>query len=67
LYETNDLSQLQVLIKELLKTQQQTTDDSSSSRFAGPHLLEIYALQIQLYSRKKDNKKLRELLDRAML
>jgi len=46
---------------------QQTTDDSSSSRFAGPHLLEIYALQIQLYSRKKDNKKLRELLDRAML
>jgi COP9 signalosome complex subunit 2 len=97
LYELNDIPQLQILIKELLKTQQQqptpaataataaasfdsatagttstlTTDYSSfssttTSRFAGTHLLEIYALQIQLYSRKKDNKKLRELFDRAM-
>ena len=30
------------------------------------HLLEIYALQIQLYLKKKDTKKLRELFDKAM-
>jgi len=39
---------------------------NSSSRVAGTHLLEIYALQIQLYSKKKDMKKLRELFDKAM-
>ena len=65
LCENNDLSQLQILINELLKAQQQ--DDSSVSRFMGPHLLEIYALQGQLYSRKNDIKNLRELLDRALL
>jgi COP9 signalosome complex subunit 2 len=92
LYELNDIPQLQILIKELLKTQQQqqpTTNTLGSttltsaaaststgyspmmattgtSRYAGTHLLEIYALQIQLYSRKKDTKKLRELFDKAM-
>ena len=30
------------------------------------NLMEIYALQIQLYSRQKDNKKLREIFGRAM-
>jgi len=68
LYEMNDIAQLQVVIKELLKSQQRAQENSGndSTRYAGTHLLEIYALQIQLYSRKKDNKKLRELFDRAM-
>jgi COP9 signalosome complex subunit 2 len=94
LYDLNDIPQLQILIKELLKTQQPTTTTTKNplgsttltsaaatttstdyspmmattgtSRYAGTHLLEIYALQIQLYSRKKDTKKLRELFDKAM-
>mmetsp|Transcript_37095 Transcript_37095/g.54529 ORF Transcript_37095/g.54529 Transcript_37095/m.54529 type:complete len:582 (-) Transcript_37095:205-1950(-) len=83
--ETNATSQLQLVIKDLLRSQgahgadatmadsaggapsnNSNTTTQSEQRFAGTHLLEIYALQIQLYSRQKDNKKLRELFERAM-
>jgi COP9 signalosome complex subunit 2 len=70
LYEMNELDELHTVIKELFRGQQakQTNGDGAGaeSRYVGTHMLEIYALQIQLYSRQKDNKKLRDLFDRAM-
>jgi len=72
LYELNETIKLQAVIKNLLKNHQlqdssmEKSSLSSSSSGTSTHLLEIYALQIQLYSRQKDNKKLRELFRRAM-
>jgi len=74
LYEMNELEELNQVIKELLKGQQPNQDmggegkakQLNEPRYAGTHMLEIYALQIQLYSRQKDHKKLRALFDRAM-
>lgn len=72
LYEMNEIYKLQHVIKELLRnheSQEKLAERSSlrsSSSGSSTHLLEIYALQIQLYSRQKDNKKLRELFRRAM-
>mmetsp|Transcript_27637 Transcript_27637/g.33600 ORF Transcript_27637/g.33600 Transcript_27637/m.33600 type:complete len:501 (-) Transcript_27637:247-1749(-) len=63
LYEMNETAQLQLVIKDLLKSQ---GGQDGTERYIGTHLMEIYALQIQLYSRQKDNKKLREIFERAM-
>lgn len=60
LYETNETGKLQIVLRDLKNTQ--GAESSSSST----HLMEIYALQIQLYSRQKDNKKLREVFNKAL-
>mmetsp|Transcript_8552 Transcript_8552/g.14209 ORF Transcript_8552/g.14209 Transcript_8552/m.14209 type:complete len:498 (-) Transcript_8552:64-1557(-) len=60
LYETNETAKLQLVLRDLKHTQ--GAESSSSST----HLMEIYALQIQLYSRQKDNKQLREVFNKAM-
>jgi COP9 signalosome complex subunit 2 len=81
LYEMNETAKLQQVLKELKSIHPQeeenmnsmntgssssnnnnTTNNSGSSTQA----LEIYALQIQLYSRQKDNKKLRDTFNKAM-
>lgn len=61
LYETNETARLQQVLMDLKTTQ---TDDASSG--ASTQSMEVYALQIQLYSRQKDNKKLREVFTKAM-
>ena len=90
LYEMNETSKLQLVIRDLLISSGQPTDilegaggsstmdessstvapaatsSSSSSSSGGTHVMEIAALQIQLYSRLKDNKKLRAAYHRAM-
>ena len=80
LYEMNETSKLQLVIRDLLVSSGQPTDilegttDSFSSSSAmdststggGTHVMEIAALQIQLYSRLKDTKKLRAAYHRAM-
>lgn len=58
LYEMNETAKLQQVLKDLLQIQ---TEGNSSTQS-----MEIYALQIQLYSRQKDNKKLRETFQKAM-
>lgn len=65
LYEMNETAKLQLVLRDLKNL---NADDSSSnsSRGSSTHLMEIYALQIQLYSRQKDNKKLREVFSKAM-
>eukprot|EP00537_Pseudo-nitzschia_pungens_P013711 CAMPEP_0172384860 /NCGR_PEP_ID=MMETSP1061-20121228/2574_1 /TAXON_ID=37318 /ORGANISM="Pseudo-nitzschia pungens, Strain cf. pungens" /LENGTH=526 /DNA_ID=CAMNT_0013113641 /DNA_START=120 /DNA_END=1700 /DNA_ORIENTATION=- len=71
LYETNETAKLQQVLRDLLTTQEQNninsmTDGGSSSSSSNTQSIEIYALQIQLYSRQKDNKKLREVFNKAM-
>jgi COP9 signalosome complex subunit 2 len=77
LYEMNETAKLQQVLKDLksLHPQDQTDNDdamggtassSASSTGSSTQSLEIYALQIQLYSRQKDNKKLRETFTKAM-
>lgn len=68
LYETNETAKLQQVLRDLLTTQEQNnansmTDGGTSSNTQS---IEIYALQIQLYSRQKDNKKLRAVFNKAM-
>jgi COP9 signalosome complex subunit 2 len=74
LYENNETSKLQSVIQDLLdisglKHQQQSSssgENRSMSSSSSTHLMEIYALQIQLYSRLKDTKALREIFAKAM-
>jgi COP9 signalosome complex subunit 2 len=69
LYEMNETAKLQQVLKELQLIHPQEQEDTSmsgSSTGSSTQSLEIYALQIQLYSRQKDNKKLRETFNKAM-
>jgi 26S proteasome regulatory complex component len=73
LYEKNETAKLQSVIQDLLdvsglKQQQSsaTGEIRSISSSSSTHLMEIYALQIQLYSRLKDTKALREIFGKAM-
>jgi hypothetical protein len=47
-------------------THSNSAESTSSSSGSSTQSMEIYALQIQLYSRQKDNKKLREVFSKAM-
>lgn len=62
LYEMHETAKLQTVLRDLKSTQA----GESSSGGSSTHLMEIYALQIQLYSRQKDNKKLRDVFYKAM-
>ena len=67
LYDNHETRELQSVIYDLLQTsglEQSSAESRSSSN--STHLMEIYALQIQLYSRLKDNKMLREIFSKAM-
>lgn len=73
LYEMNETVKLQAVIKDLLAStaSQQSSGESDAMSFdntaqSGTHAMEIAALQIQLYSRLKDTKKLREAYHSAM-
>jgi len=75
LYEMNETPKLQLVIRDLLKTMHQddgnsnnpsNNNNNTSSSSSSTNLMEIYALQIQLHSRQKDNKKLRQIFAKAM-
>ena len=79
LYEMNETTKLQKVLKDLQSFQQEQQQQqqasglsasnaaaSSSSSSSSTTSMEIYALQIQLYSRQKDHKRLRETFHRAM-
>ena len=57
LYEINETDKLQMVIQDLLQ---------SPGQSEGSAVMEIAALQIQLYSRQKDTKKLLQVYQRAM-
>ena len=65
LYEMNETSKLQQVLMDL-KSNQQTAADSSGVGGTSTKSMEVYALQIQLYSRQKDNKNLRDVFNKAM-
>ncbi|VEU38531.1 unnamed protein product [Pseudo-nitzschia multistriata] len=70
LYETNETVKLQQVLRDLQTTQEQNNinsmADGGNSSTCNTQSIEIYALQIQLYSRQKDNKKLRQVFNKAM-
>lgn len=71
LYEMNETAKLQQVLKDLKGQQHSASSSSGSSMGDGSsgsstQSIEIYALQIQLYSRQKDNKKLRATFNKAM-
>jgi COP9 signalosome complex subunit 2 len=78
LYEMNETTKLQHVIKDLLQIHNQSNDKQQgngtmNSTIVGvtgstnsTNSMEIYALQIQLYSRQKDHKKLRATYQRAI-
>jgi COP9 signalosome complex subunit 2 len=61
LYEMNETTKLQQVLRDLKNVQTADTSGGTSTQS-----MEVYALQIQLYSRQKDNKKLREVFNKAM-
>jgi len=67
LYENHETNKLQSVIYDLLQTSGLEQSSAESRSFSNStHLMEIYALQIQLYSRLKDNRMLREIFSKAM-
>lgn len=70
LYENYETDKLEMVIQDLLLNSKDSlsadSSSSCSSSTTSTQLMEIYALQIQLYSRLKDNQKLKEILFRAM-
>jgi COP9 signalosome complex subunit 2 len=66
LYEMSETLKLQMVLKDLLTIHNKATGADMGGGGTSTQSMEIYALQIQLYSRQKDNKKLREVFNKAM-
>jgi len=58
LLEMNEIEKLHVVIAELLEA-------SKNGESKGAHLMDIYCLQIQLYTKSKDSKMLKKLYNQA--
>ncbi|CAB1111636.1 unnamed protein product [Ectocarpus sp. CCAP 1310/34] len=68
MYEVGEMGRLQRIIKELLKACEKEgngDDDDTNAVKRGTQLLEIFSLQILMHSRQRDQKKLREVYERA--
>lgn len=63
-YDCEDFNKLGRIIKELRKSCQ--TDDGEDDLKKGTQLLEIYALEIQMYTAQKNNKKLKALYEQSL-
>lgn len=66
LYEMNETAKLQQVLRDLQTNSAESSTAAATSGSSNTQSMEIYALQIQLYSRQKDNKRLRECFHRAM-
>ncbi|XP_065672432.1 COP9 signalosome complex subunit 2 isoform X2 [Hydra vulgaris] len=63
-YDLEDYKKLSRIIKELRKACE--TDDGEEDLKKGTQLLEIYALEIQMYTAQKNNKKLKALYEQSL-
>lgn len=63
-FDRNDFSRLQKILKQLHQSCQ--TDDGEDDLKKGTQLLEIYALEIQMYTVQKNNKKLKALYEQSL-
>ncbi|KAH7644367.1 COP9 signalosome complex subunit 2 alien [Dermatophagoides farinae] len=63
-YECKDFKKLSKILKQLHQSCQ--NDDGSDDLKKGTQLLEIYALEIQMYTEQKNNKKLKKLYEKSL-
>ncbi|KAE8748229.1 alien [Frankliniella occidentalis] len=63
-YDRNDFNRLAKILKQLHQSCQ--TDDGEDDLKKGTQLLEIYALEIQMYTAQKNNKKLKTLYEQSL-
>ncbi len=63
-FDREDYSRLSRVLKQLHISCQ--TDDGEDDLKKGTQLLEIYALEIQMYTAQKNNKKLKALYDQSL-
>ena len=62
-YDRNEFNRLAKILKQLRQSCQ--TDDGEEDLKKGTQLLEIYALEIQMYTAQKNNKKLKALYEQV--
>lgn len=63
-FDRSDFTKLQKILKQLHQSCQ--TDDGEDDLKKGTQLLEIYALEIQMYTVQKNNKKLKALYEQSL-
>ncbi|CAH1980558.1 unnamed protein product [Acanthoscelides obtectus] len=63
-YDRGDFNKLSKILKQLHQSCQ--TDDGEDDLKKGTQLLEIYALEIQMYTAQKNNKKLKTLYEQSL-
>lgn len=63
-FDRRDFGRLSVVIRQLHQSCQM--DDGSEDMKKGTQLLEVYALEIQMYTEQKDNKKLKALYEQSL-
>lgn len=63
-YDREDFNKLSRILKQLHQSCQ--TDDGEDDLKKGTQLLEIYALEIQMYTAQKNNKKLKKLYEQSL-
>ena len=63
-YDREDYNKLAKIIRELRRSCE--TDDGEEDMKKGTQLLEIYALEIQMYTAQKNNKKLKALYEQSL-
>eukprot|EP00741_Cyanophora_paradoxa_P022159 tig00021435_g21391.t1 len=63
-FDIGEYSKLQKILKDLHKSCQR--EDGTDDHKKGTQLLEVFALEIQLYTATKNNKKLKQLYQRAL-
>ncbi|KAJ8304653.1 hypothetical protein KUTeg_018236 [Tegillarca granosa] len=63
-FDREDYNKLQRILKQLHQSCQ--TDDGEDDLKKGTQLLEIYALEIQMYTAQKNNKKLKALYEQSL-
>ncbi|XP_065207566.1 COP9 signalosome complex subunit 2 isoform X2 [Planococcus citri] len=63
-FDRGDFSKLSKILKQLHQSCQ--TDDGEDDLKKGTQLLEIYALEIQMYTAQKNNKKLKTLYEQSL-
>ena len=64
-YDREEFNKLARILKQLRSSCQ--TDDGEDDLKKGTQLLEVYALEIQMYTAQKNNKKLKALYDQVLL
>ena len=64
MFDVKDFAQMQVILRELHKSCQ--NDDGTVDQRKGTQLLEVYSMEIQMYTAQKNTKKLKELYTKAL-